>query len=99
MLLVDFSESRLEMSGTCGRRMLAFHFSDNFVLSFQFAPSYPPHSSFSSYPLLYSFPSYPFLEFRRQGAAAGPDAASKAGGRPPRPGPRWVPEAATPEAG
>ena len=85
------------MSGTCGRRMLILLSicpPRSFLPARSFLPFVPP--SFSSFSA--------FLLTSSQSAAggeqqAGLDAASGAGGRPPRPGPRWVPEAATPEAG
>ena len=83
--------------GTCGHRMLAFHRS---VPSFHFLlPTLLPLSCpFSSSSSSFIVP-LPFVSGAGGEPQAGSDAASGAGGRPPRPGPRWVLGAATPEAG
>ena len=62
-----------------------------------------PHRSPSSLPpaplSLILLPSYPFLECRRRGAVGWLRRCLGSGrGRPPRPGPRWVPGVATPKA-
>ena len=83
--------------GTCGHQMLAFHRS---VPSFHFLlPTLLPLSCpFSSSSSSFIVP-LPFVSGAGGEPQAGSDAASGAGGRPPRPGPRWVLGAATPEAG
>ena len=95
--LVDCSKVGFEMRGTCGRWMLSFHLACSFPLvpSRSFLPSHMFQVLFILHFPILCLPSY----FRVPQAGSHRPMPRERGGRPPRPGPRWVPEAATPEAG
>ena len=83
--------------GTCGHRILASidrFLPSHFLLPTLLPLSCPFSSSSSSFIIL-----LPLVSGAGGEPQAGSDTASGAGGRPPRPGPRWVLGAATPEAG
>ena len=97
--LVDCSVG-FETSGACGRQTLSFLLLGSFLPVLPLLSTSLPQFA-SSYPPLPDTPSsfLPLPRVPQAGSRRPAQTLPRERGGPPRPGPRWVPGAATPEAG